>query len=234
MIPTGREASRPGPYRGLNSYTEEDAYYFFGRSRERQLITAHLQAHRLTLLYGPTGVGKSSVLRAGVAADLLEDAWREKDELRTPEFLPVVFSAWGDDPLAAIVESIRLAVLEFLPSPSKLPESLSIAETIETGVRLSGARLLVILDQFEEYFSVPRPAARTEHICAAICACCSPAGPRGRVSSFNTRGQACGARPIPTRYPDTLRPLPSNRASSQKRRTRGDRAPTHRLQRSSR
>ena len=152
MIPTGREASRPGPYRGLNSYTEEDAYYFFGRSRERQLITAHLQAHRLTLLYGPTGVGKSSVLRAGVAADLLEDAWREKDELRTPEFLPVVFSAWGDDPLAAIVESIRLAVLEFLPSPSKLPESLSIAETIETGVRLSGARLLVILDQFEEYF----------------------------------------------------------------------------------
>ena len=91
-------------------------------------------------------------MRAGVAADLLEDAWREKDELRTPEFLPRCLQRMGDDPLAAIVESIRLAVLEFLPSPSKLPESLSIAETIETGVRLSGARLLVILDQFEEYF----------------------------------------------------------------------------------
>ena len=182
---------------------------------------------------GQPGLAKAPFCERGVAADLLEDAWREKDELRTPEFLPVVFSAWGNDPLAAIVESIRLAVLEFLPSPSKLPESLSIAETIETGVRFSGARLLVILDQFEEYF-LYRDQPRDGHICAAICACCSPAGPRGRVSSFNTRGQACGARPIPTRYPDTLRPLPSNRASSQKRRTRGDRAPTHRLQRSSR
>ena len=44
---------------------------FFGREREREIITANLLASRLTVLYGPSGVGKSSVLRAGVVRQLL-------------------------------------------------------------------------------------------------------------------------------------------------------------------
>ena len=54
------------PYRGLTPYTETDAAYFFGRTAEITTITANLEVSRLTLLYGPSGVGKTSVLRAGV------------------------------------------------------------------------------------------------------------------------------------------------------------------------
>ena len=55
------------PYKGLMPYSEEDAPFFFGREAEREIITANLLASRLTLLYGASGVGKTSILRAGVA-----------------------------------------------------------------------------------------------------------------------------------------------------------------------
>jgi WD40 repeat protein len=65
-----------------------DALLFFGREREREIIVANLLASRLTVLYGPTGVGKSSLLRAGVA-----------QELRSlPDATVGVFSSWSDDP----------------------------------------------------------------------------------------------------------------------------------------
>ena len=51
------------------------------------------------MLYGPSGVGKSSLLRAGVARSL-----RELPE----QPLVVVFARWGDDPSRALAER-RLA-----------------------------------------------------------------------------------------------------------------------------
>ena len=57
-----------GPFKGLASFEDSDvdARLFFGREREREIIVANLLASRLTVLYGESGVGKSSVLRAGV------------------------------------------------------------------------------------------------------------------------------------------------------------------------
>ena len=57
------------PYVGLTPFTESDAPFFFGREKERRIISANLQASRLTLLYGASGVGKSSIIRAGIQRD---------------------------------------------------------------------------------------------------------------------------------------------------------------------
>ena len=62
--------SPPSPYRGLRPYTEADAAFFFGREAEGENVAANLLSARLTLLYGPSGVGKSSVLLAGVVSSL--------------------------------------------------------------------------------------------------------------------------------------------------------------------
>jgi WD40 repeat protein len=80
------------PYKGLASFedSELDALLFFGRERERDLITANLMAARLTVLYGASGVGKSSLLRAGVA-----------HELGKAEHV-VVGTSWSEDPLAVL------------------------------------------------------------------------------------------------------------------------------------
>src|SRR5215216_3122217 len=87
------------PYRGLAPFAEADASYFFGRVRDRRVIADNLLATRLTLLYGPSGVGKSSVLRAGVAHDLQQLARQNVVEHQTPEWIVVVFDQWTAEPL---------------------------------------------------------------------------------------------------------------------------------------
>src|SRR2546421_12772733 len=58
------------PYKGLQPYTEADRTYFFGRERDQEIIAANLYSAPLTILYGASGVGKSSVLLAGVVPGL--------------------------------------------------------------------------------------------------------------------------------------------------------------------
>lgn len=60
------------PFKGLAAFedSELDGLFFFGREREREVLVANLLAARLTVLYGESGVGKSSLLAAGVVRDL--------------------------------------------------------------------------------------------------------------------------------------------------------------------
>ena len=75
----------PGsPYKGLTAYAAQDAAFFFGREDEREIIAANLVATRLTVIYGASGVGKSSLLHAGVARDLRERAERNRKRRGRP------------------------------------------------------------------------------------------------------------------------------------------------------
>src|ERR1044072_7992707 len=58
------------PYVGLGPYNGEDAAFFFGGDEERAVISGAPRASRLAILYGPSGVGKTSLLQAGVVHDL--------------------------------------------------------------------------------------------------------------------------------------------------------------------
>src|SRR5256885_17081728 len=100
------------PYKGLMPYSEDDAPFFFGREAEQEIITANLMASRLTLLYGASGVGKSSVLRAGVAYHLRQVAQQNLAERGTPEFVVVVFNAWRDNPLVGLTACVQDAVAQ--------------------------------------------------------------------------------------------------------------------------
>ena len=135
--------ARRSPYQGLTPYTEADAAFFFGRTRERRIISANLLGTRLTLLYGETGVGKSSVLRAGVVEQLRELQRRNAERRESPELAVVPFSSWSDP-----VDSLRDAVLAAGADSS--------AATLEDAIAATsaavGGYVLLILDQFEEYF----------------------------------------------------------------------------------
>ena len=58
--------ARAAPYVGLVPYREDDAAFFFGRERDTQIVVGNLRASRLTIVYGPSGVGKTSLLQAAV------------------------------------------------------------------------------------------------------------------------------------------------------------------------
>jgi len=104
------------PYKGLTPFedSEQDVRFFFGRERERALIEANLMASRLTVLYGETGVGKSSVLRAGVAHHLRGVAEANLFARNEPGMAVVVFDAWRDDPLHALRTAVADAVTQAL------------------------------------------------------------------------------------------------------------------------
>src|SRR3712207_9023495 len=78
---------RRPPRSTLCPYTTlfRSALLFFGREHETEVIAANLQAARLTVLYGPSGVGKSSVLRAGVMHRLRSE--EHTSELQSRQYL---------------------------------------------------------------------------------------------------------------------------------------------------
>jgi hypothetical protein len=146
--------SPDSPYKGLIPYSSEDAPFFFGRERERELITANLMASRLTLLYGPSGVGKSSVINAGVVASLRELA---RDNVKTrgvAESIVVAFGAWRDDPVEALKQKILKAIHEVSPGAQcdQIESTATLADFLRLWTECVGSELLIILDQFEEYF----------------------------------------------------------------------------------
>jgi formylglycine-generating enzyme required for sulfatase activity len=67
------------PYRGLSAMEEKDSDYFFGRERETVEVLNVLAAQSswLPVLFGNSGVGKSSLAQAGVIAALRRQAWPE-------------------------------------------------------------------------------------------------------------------------------------------------------------
>ena len=132
------------PYTGLMPFSERQAPFFFGRDEERKIVTANLLASRLTVLYGPSGVGKSSLLNAGVACHLRRLAQQNLQEFGTSEFSVIVFGAWRDDPRCGMARVLGQQVSEDIRG--RLAEKLD-----RVSARLD-CDLLIILDQFEEYF----------------------------------------------------------------------------------
>lgn len=119
------------PYVGLAPFGEADAERFFGRDAERTRIIANLRASRFTLLYARSGVGKSSLLRAGVVARLAAAPGSR--------LVPFVFSSWSGDPNVELPRAIGSG-------------GEGLEEALERRTAEIDGTLLVILDQFEEFF----------------------------------------------------------------------------------
>ncbi len=124
------------PYKGLAAFddSELDALLFFGREPEVEAAVANVLASRLTVLYGPSGVGKSSLLRAGVARRL-----RELSDAPV-----VVHDAWAEDPAGGLIASVRAECGE-------LGATAGLVDTVAAAAARRGGELYLLLDQFEEY-----------------------------------------------------------------------------------
>jgi len=123
------------PYKGLASFedSELDALLFFGRAREVAAVAANVLANRLTVLYGPSGVGKSSLLGAGVARRLREQSGAPV----------VVHDAWAEDPAARLIASVHTECGE-------LGATAGLIDTVAAAAQQNG-ELHLLLDNFEEY-----------------------------------------------------------------------------------
>ena len=140
------------PYKGLTPFedSEHDVRFFFGRERERALIEANLMASRLTVLYGETGVGKSSVLRAGVAHHLRGVAEANLVARNEPGMAVVVFDAWRDDPLRALRTAVADAVTQALGGSLRPPDDdVPLVDALRLWTSVLDGDIYVVLDQAE-------------------------------------------------------------------------------------
>jgi WD40 repeat protein/class 3 adenylate cyclase/energy-coupling factor transporter ATP-binding protein EcfA2 len=143
------------PYKGLIRFEAEDAGLFCGREQLVAQLVARLVATRFVAVVGPSGSGKSSLVRAGLLPALAAGALPGSDT-----WVPVVLAP-GAEPLAAL--AARLA--PHLPGAD--PAALAGRLEADSGAldqaaaeALAGqpeaARLLLVVDQFEEAFTTCR------------------------------------------------------------------------------
>ena len=72
----------PSPYRGLTRFEPSDRHLFFGRDRTVTEVGELVSQHRFAALFGPSGSGKSSLLRAGLIPRLQEMSAAREDPVR--------------------------------------------------------------------------------------------------------------------------------------------------------
>ncbi|MHC4933895.1 MAG: nSTAND1 domain-containing NTPase, partial [Planctomycetota bacterium] len=145
-FPVPERAEERSPYPGLAAFTEADAEFFFGREDEVAKMWRKLTSRRLLAVIGPSGVGKSSFLRAGVIP-------------ARPEGWGVLVCQPGEAPFAALA---RALVPEFAGDIEATAQLVDIRDGDRAVAMVSRWRdrygqALLILDQFEELFTLNPP-----------------------------------------------------------------------------
>jgi hypothetical protein len=107
-------------------------------------------AARLTILYGASGVGKSSLLRAGVMRELRKRAEAARAEGREPDLTVVYFNDWKVDALAALKLALQDALAEV--GLSGIDTQRTLAAMLRAAAAKFEGDVMFIFDQFEEYF----------------------------------------------------------------------------------
>src|SRR5437868_13998170 len=98
------------PYAGLRPFSEENADFFFGRDAMREILVAHLLSSRVTLVYGPSGVGKTSLVTAGVAHTRRRMAFDRLDGIGHRGWVVVGHNEWRQESIESLTQVVREAV----------------------------------------------------------------------------------------------------------------------------
>ena len=128
------------PYKFLFPYDPKDSDLFFGREAAIREAIICVDDAPLTLMYGRSGVGKTSIVRAGVMPRL------ERLEPPRKETLPLYVRV-GDDVVRAIAEEVAVHLGETQPRP------LTVQQQLQELADKRSMPVVVFVDQFEECFT---------------------------------------------------------------------------------
>lgn len=166
LPPTLPPAAPPCPYRGLFAFREKDAAFFFGREEFGDRLAEMVETRQLVAVVGPSGGGKSSAAFAGLLPRLKQAAALRQAQGKawiSADLRP------GSRPFEALAAALVPAA-----APERVAKIQLLADRLRRGaVNVSDAaqrrladepdasRLLLVVDQFEELFTVcPEPEVR--------------------------------------------------------------------------
>ncbi|MBP9203642.1 MAG: protein kinase [Kofleriaceae bacterium] len=160
-------AAATSPYLGLSTFTAADAGLFFGREREVEAVVNRLAAQSLLAVVGPSGAGKSSFVQAGVLP-ALGPRWQ------------VVVVRPGPTPLASLAARLGAAGLA-VDAAALSADPGALRARLASTTRADGAGLVLVVDQFEELFTLCLDPDEQAAYAAAIVGAADDADPHLRV-----------------------------------------------------
>lgn len=141
------------PYLGLEPYSERNQDFFHGRKTQVRIIAANLLASRTTVLYGASGVGKTSTLRAGVVPAIRAAAEAELRESGQADAVVGYVADWKGDPSRRLLEAVVNAAERLGLTTTAFGETSDpIHERLSGFASREEVTVALILDQFEEWF----------------------------------------------------------------------------------
>jgi hypothetical protein len=158
------------PFPGLAAFQEADAGRFFGRSRDIDHMVQRMREQALVGVVAPSGVGKSSFVRAGVVPALRasDESWE------------VLITRPGRDPIAALatllepmtqsaVSQLDARMLDHSQLVARLrAEPGFLGTVLRSRARQKTSRILLFVDQFEELYTLVPDAAERQAYTAAL------------------------------------------------------------------
>ena len=153
-LPEELRLNTQNPWPGLTAFTEKQHEFFYGREQESHELFSCVKRERLTVLFGKSGLGKTSLLQAGLFP-----------QLRNAAYLPVYVRLGYEDAAAAFDNQLRSAI-EFAIASADLAE-VALPQDGESAweyLHRRGGNLLdeegaivtpvLVFDQFEECFTI--------------------------------------------------------------------------------
>jgi hypothetical protein len=151
-------SAEDNPYPGLTAFQESDADRFFGRSRDVARMVARIRELPLTAVVGPSGVGKSSFIRAGVGPALKASG----------ESWDVIALRPGRNPIAALAGIVQRfstrssqtgQPIEVGPEQAQVLQRLYrepgyLGTVLRERARNGRGNVLLFVDQFEELYTL--------------------------------------------------------------------------------
>ena len=153
---------------GMEHYTERDTVYFHGREEAVTRMCELVETHAVVLLIGDSGVGKTSLVRAGLCPALKSQGWA------------VACTRPLDNPDAVILEGLWGQLMQ-----GPLPPGTTVGSALDlVAAAHAPRRVLLVIDQFEDaipYLGTPN----TSDLLAALGrAHSSPPGNLGLVLCY--------------------------------------------------
>ena len=145
------------PYKFLDYYTAEDAGIFFGRDLETDLLFNMVLAHPLSVFYGQSGTGKTSLLLARLLPRFEKERYR------------VAYARMLGDPTSEVKAVLRGVATDVL---SDTDRARSLADVLVDCLP-PGERQVIVLDQFEEIF-IRQGEAVCKALAQELAACLQP------------------------------------------------------------
>ena len=157
-------AETRNPYKGLRAFSEDDAGDFFGREVLTEHLVERLEQTRFLGVVGPSGSGKSSVVRAGLVPRIREGALPGSERWSIVEMFPGAYPLEElEAALLRIADKAPTGLLEQLEQ-----DELGLLRAVKQIRADSDSEFVLVVDQLEEVFTLVEDEARRTQFLALL------------------------------------------------------------------